>query len=195
MRSEMSSATTECVRAPHEMNETPVDPILSTVCNVTFPLASVSTSCPFTRSIALCSICTSTPPACHPQMLISPQSISRQHAGFLHLPGIFRCGLPLHACINNVPTCVHWHETVHLCIDNATFGTCANILSRGPSRRGPGMVGSRRVMLSSMMRLMHPGSAWSTSSTSCTSCSVRASTSIGTFRPRDLVYSYINTTH
>lgn len=87
MRSDMSNATTECVRAPHEMKETPVEPILSTVCKVTFPLASVSTSCPFMRSIALCSICTSTPPACHPQTLITcPQNTSRAACRVSALP-------------------------------------------------------------------------------------------------------------
>mmetsp|Transcript_378 Transcript_378/g.1246 ORF Transcript_378/g.1246 Transcript_378/m.1246 type:complete len:283 (+) Transcript_378:127-975(+) len=43
MFSEMSSAITECVNAPDEMNVTPVCPIACTVSNVTFPLASVST--------------------------------------------------------------------------------------------------------------------------------------------------------
>ena len=50
-------------------------------------------------------------------------------------------------------------------------------------------MGSRRVMLSSMMRSMQPGSASNTARTSCTSCSVLASTSIGTRSPRSLVYS------
>mmetsp|Transcript_29166 Transcript_29166/g.72824 ORF Transcript_29166/g.72824 Transcript_29166/m.72824 type:complete len:353 (-) Transcript_29166:29-1087(-) len=43
MLREMSSAMTECVRAPEEMYVTPVCPISCTVASVTFPLASVST--------------------------------------------------------------------------------------------------------------------------------------------------------